>query len=175
MDCIELDEVEGRLPSDPGELAMADLRQLRNELQQAESGLSYVRRVLQGRLDIVADARARMDGRAADDLVAALSATLARNTHSGGSARPPQNLNPPAFAEQLLACYERTAPHDIGGVSELTVPQLDELLNSLAAAEAEVSTRRRRLHASIDALQAETVRRYRVGESSVDDLLEPDG
>ncbi|MEZ5372550.1 MAG: hypothetical protein R2704_07410 [Microthrixaceae bacterium] len=57
MDCTELDEVEARLPDDPATLSIDELRSLRNDLQRAESGLSYVRRVLQGRLDIVADER----------------------------------------------------------------------------------------------------------------------
>lgn len=180
MDCTELDEVEGRVPDDPAALSLDELRLLRNELQNAESGLSYVRRVLQGRLDIVAEHRGRggaagangdVDRQTSDELVASLSATLARNTHWGGSHRPPQDLAPPPFAETLLASYDAEAPHDIGGLADLDVGQIDDLMEGLAAAETEVSQRRQGLHVAIDSLQAETIRRYRDGESSVDDLL----
>lgn len=191
MDCTELDEVEARLPDDPATLSIDELRSLRNDLQRAESGLSYVRRVLQGRLDIVADERRRRDDPQAgsdsadeptsddeapgddrsDDLVSSLAATLTRNTHSGGGNRPPQDLAPPSFADELLATYDAGSPHDTGEVADLSGEALVELLESLAAAEAEVSNRRRHLHGAIDDLQAETIRRYRDGESSVNDLL----
>lgn len=177
MDCIELDEVEGRIPDDPSTISTGELRTIRDELQRAESGLSYVRRVLQGRLDILADERDRRVGgpevneSQAHQLVDGLSTTLARNTRGGGGQRPPQDLTPPSFAETLLAGYDDAAPHGIGDLVELDNDQLDGLHESLAAAEAEVSLRRRNLHTVIDQLQIETVRRYREGESTVDDLL----
>jgi hypothetical protein len=45
------------------------------------------------------------------------------------------------------------------------------MASALEALERRISGQRRELHARIDVLQAEVVRRYREGETSVDDLL----
>lgn len=182
MRCEFVDSMVARMPDDPAELPTPELRELRNDLQRAESGLSFVRRVLQGRLDIVADERDRRQGAAQDTLtvddsalVATLSASLVRNTRGSGPPRPVQEIEPPAFADAYILQLDGEAPHDVTDVEALDDHQLDELLDWLAETERDISQCRRSLHGDIDALQAETIRRYRSGESRVDDLLTADG
>lgn len=54
---------------------------------------------------------------------------------------------------------------------QVTDGDLARAAEQLAALELEVSTLRRALFDRIDALQAELTRRYRDGETTVDDLL----
>ena len=171
-----LDGLEGR--------SMEDLRSLRSELQQAEDAVSYVRRVVQGRLDIVGAERGRRSapggGGSGDagsehaSIVEDLPGILADPAHSGRGAvgRLPMHMAPGAEADELVAEIDRQVhPNRLTELDSLGDSELDELTESLASIERELSDQRHALHQSIDALQAEMVRRYRSGEASVDNLL----
>ena len=77
----------------PGTLA--EIRAQRNALNMEEDAISYVRRLAQGRLDLVQDEeRRRASG--ADAPVGSLADRLADvfgQQHGGGSARPPRETN----------------------------------------------------------------------------------
>jgi hypothetical protein len=159
------------------DLAMADIRAKRAECQEVETGLSYLRRMVQGRLDIVhADMQRRADGGSGDlaDLVAHLKDILSEKVHAPGNGRLQAMLEPADLPEVT----EMTAELDrIAHVDQLTqLPELDDaqvqgLAEALGEFEREVSSQRRALHERIDALQEEIVRRYKSGEATVDSLL----
>src|SRR5947209_17755829 len=65
-----------------GQVPLDELRQRRLDAEQEETDLSYLRRLLQGRLDILRAELARRDGQETD-LVQALPRILA-DDHSGG-------------------------------------------------------------------------------------------
>jgi hypothetical protein len=71
-------------------LAMADLRERRHECHAVETGLSYMRRMIQGRLDIVHAEQARREGgestQGLEGLIEQLPAILAE--HTGGPRSP---------------------------------------------------------------------------------------
>src|SRR5437868_10533129 len=81
-------------------LPMDELRAKRAECQALEVGLSYQRRLAQGRLDIVAAERRRRaeggDPPSHDDLVNTLAATLADRGRPAGNGRLPQLMAPDA-------------------------------------------------------------------------------
>lgn len=159
-------------------LSMADLRSARSQLQEAEAAVSYVRRMVQGRLDIVAAERARRSGAAAasgaaalDDLVDQLPGILA-DEGSRDSNRLVSQVELGDATSGLIADLDRQiGPDPLTEIPSLSDADLGALTDSLASVERELSGNRRALHERIDALQAELVRRYKSGEATVDSLL----
>jgi hypothetical protein len=156
--------------------SLADIRSMRTECQEAEVALSYLRRLIQGRLDIV---HAYLEHPGSDDspdlaaLVEDLPAIL-----SAGPGRPagpghlPLLLSPDTEESDLTAELDAVLGADeIGTLAELDIDQLNSIAGQLEAIESRVSLDRRALHERIDALQAELVDRHKTGRASVDGLL----
>ncbi|HEV3366497.1 MAG TPA: hypothetical protein VG054_03475 [Acidimicrobiales bacterium] len=156
--------------------SLADIRSMRTECQEAEVALSYLRRLIQGRLDIV---HAYLEHPGSDDspdlaaLVEDLPAIL-----SAGPGRPagpghlPLLLSPDTEESDLTAELDAVLGADeIGTLAELDIDQLNSIAGQLEAIESRVSVDRRALHERIDALQAELVDRHKTGRASVDGLL----
>ena len=149
------------------------LRERRAEASAEEGDLSYLRRMLHGRLDIIAAESARRADGDQSPLVARLSEILsdppsrriasARHLPLGGGA---------AAAGEYRVALE-------AALRELAVPDLatcpDDTLHEVAAAlagyEREVSELRRRVQGVADECAADLARRYREGEAAIDDLL----
>jgi hypothetical protein len=167
---------------DPGYLGdvqarpMDEVRRMRAECQEVETGLSMLRRVVQGRLDIVGLELARRaeGGDPADlpDLIARLPEILSDRTHAPGVGRLPQLMAPgelPAgLEEELDAIVGAGAITDLPSVGD---DDLRTIAESLEAFEQKVSGQRQALFDRIDALQADITRRYKTGEATVDALL----
>ncbi|NCZ69895.1 MAG: hypothetical protein EBY80_06955 [Actinobacteria bacterium] len=156
---------------DPASLALADLRAERDSLRKTEDAVSFVRRLAQGRVDLVAAVRASRVG--------GTSVTAADIVKSGvgpapstGSARPPRDTDI-AGDHPLLAEFESLCDGlGFDNMADLDDAALAELESRLRAFETVQSEARRRLFDRIDSLTAELVRRYRDGGASVDTLLE---
>ena len=188
--------LEPELTSELESVGVGELRSRRDACQRAEVALSYVRRVLQGELDIVAaelSARGRGvrgdTGRLIEDLPTILargaSSTPApgrahetRLTMAGGSEgwTEQSELDLEQLVGEVLSAEVKGDP-----TSKAVLPGAnlgafgDEELRSLAelllAAETSVSRKRRALHDQIDQLQTEIVDRYKVGAADPDSLL----
>lgn len=152
--------------------AFGEIRARRAELQRREDVVSYVRRVVQGRLDIArAEARRRSEGAVPADLASDLTAALG-GEGGGGSARPPRDTEV-GTDEPLVVELERLCDEiGFGSVRSMDVDALDVVIERLTEFEARCSTERRGLFDEIDALTAELVRGYRSGEANVDALLD---
>jgi hypothetical protein len=157
-------------------LAMDDLRAKRAECQAIEVGLSYQRRMAQGRLDIVAaEQRRRAEGGeppSPDELIRSLAATLADRARPPGNGRLPVLMAPDPHDIDTDELDSIAGPGSLARATELADDELARLVEDLSAYEHEVSRKRRALHERIDALQAEITRRYRTGEASVESLLQ---
>lgn len=145
-------------------------------MQEDEVGLSYVRRLVQGRLDIVAAAaRHRRTGGAMSSsaLVDELPEILGEHVHAPGTGRLPTLMAPSPDEEARLRAEldEVVAPETLTRLDALEDGELDALLERLQVFEREISERRRAVHLDIDALQAELTRRYKTGEADVESLL----
>jgi hypothetical protein len=167
---------------DPGYLGdlpardMGAVRAMRAECQEVETGLSLLRRMVQGRLDIVGlELQRRAEGGDPDDLpdlIARLPEVLSDRTHAPGVGRLPQMMTPGEMPPELEAELD-----GIVGTGHLAdLPSVDDatlrsMADQLADFEQRVSAHRRDLFERIDALQAEITRRYKTGEASVDSLL----
>jgi hypothetical protein len=154
-------------------LPMEELRSRRAECQELEEVLSYVRRVVQARLDIVlAELEHRESGTEAGlaDLVARLPEILGER-RGAPSTRLASYRDPAATSAELLARVDAV----VGDDALARLADLDQRVQWLAGALAELersfSDGRRNLHQHLDALQAEIVRRYKTGEVTVEEVL----
>lgn len=155
------------------QLPIEEIRTARAAYLVDETGVSYLRRMVQGPLDIVRrEQELRAEGAAADlaSLVESLPDVLAVGTRPSGNGRLTSELEPRHVDPELEA--ELNAITDqLVAVADLSDEQLAAVVDQLEAFERRVSDRRHELHQRIDALQAELTRRYRTGEASVDSLL----
>ena len=164
-----------------------DLRDLRTRCSEAEGDVSFVRRVAQGRLDIVGHETRRRSGASdTEPQIAGLlfdlpeilsdpaSGTGGTNGAAGssGGARPVVIHEPGTIAQALVAQLDVAgSPSVLASLDGLDDDRLLSLMETLRTFEVDLSTTRRRLHERIDSIQNEIARRYRDGEASIDSLL----
>lgn len=167
---------------DPGILSqrdMVELRELRREYQEIETGLSFGRRLVQGRLDIVLAERQRRDGGPTellgepDELLGRLPDVLAQHSRGGGPRRLIPDVDLPAFIDVFTGELDHLISADeLRRLPGLDEARVDEALQRLEELERQLSRKRSELHRIIDEVQDEIVGRYRTGTASVDDLLQ---
>jgi hypothetical protein len=151
-------------------LTMAGLRTQRGDAQQEEADLSYLRRLLQGRIDIL---RAELARRADPELpvLDRLSEILAdlpsrvRSSARHVTLRTPRGDRYRQLAEEMLSDVE------ISDLGARTDAELHAAMDRLTGYEQQVSHRRQAIQRTVDACSTEITRRYRDGEATVDDLL----
>ena len=157
-------------------LPMSEVRRLRRDAEQEEVNLSYTRRLLQGRLDIVRrelQRRAESDGRSLVDLLPEIQAEKGRGP-AHGLGRP-QTVQPHAPEDYESWVNSLTPGVDLSSISALPDAKLEKAARALAAAESGLSERRRGVQQVMDGLAAELGRRYRDGEADVAALLADEG
>lgn len=155
-----------------GDLDLGEVRGRRNETAQEETDLSYLRRLLHARIDIVrAEQRRRREGGSAP-VVAELAHILAANAlgPATGSGRF-QTVKPSRAQTHHRNIEALVADIDLSDVGSLSGEQLDTALQAYCTEEASVSQRRRAVQHVMDSLNAEIGVRYASGAASVDDLL----
>jgi hypothetical protein len=167
--------------TDPGyldgleEWALPDVRARKDESTEIETGLSYLRRMVQGRLDIVrAEQRRREGGSAGDvsDLVDDLPKILGDHVHAPGLGRLPVLMGPGQLDSELESRLEAVLPEArLGVLPEIPDDELESSAQGLTDLERTISSQRRAVFDVLDRLQEEIVRRYRTGEATVDSLL----
>lgn len=151
-------------------LRLPELRTLLRRVKQEEGDLSYVRRLLQGRIDILrAELARRTDP--GSPLIDLLPQILADGPSTHRSSARHVTLSTPRSAE-----YRSLAERMLGEVelSDLTARTDDELhaaMGRLVGYEQEVSHRRQVMQRTADECSTEIARRYREGEAQVEDLL----
>lgn len=158
---------------DPTLLPLDELRSLRAHLLAEEDAVSYVRRMVQARLDLVdAELRRRHHHEASvspEALPGILSSRL-----TGGPARPPRPAVDASEHPLALELDDLCARLGAAEPSALTDAQLTTLRDELRSFEQLRSTERQALFQRIDALSAELVHRYREGEADIEGLLGPE-
>lgn len=157
-------------------LTLPEVRGRRDAASEVETGLSYLRRMVQGRLDIVlAERQRRQAGRAPQDLaglVHDLPEILGDHVHAPGLGRLPTIMAPGEVDTRLQERIESIVPTTaLAALPDVDDDALGHMVGGLADLEREVSAQRRALHEVLDVLQEEIVRRYRSGEATVDNLL----
>jgi hypothetical protein len=150
--------------------SVAEIRAQRNALQAEEDAISFVRRLAQGRLDLVQDEeRRRATG--TETPVGSLADRLADvfgQQHGGGSARPPRETNIPADHPLVKELDELCEHYEFESLENLDSKSLSELAGALSMFEKSCSQLRHDLFEKIDALTAALVSSVRAsGAGSV--------
>ena len=157
--------------ADLADRPLDEVRTMRHDAEQEETDLSYLRRLLQGRIDIL---RAEVDRRAGKggSLLESLPGILAEESSDGphGMGRhvtvePSRVDSHRRYVEALVADTDLSDP---GRHDDET---LGRLIDVLEREEADVSGKRRAVQVVMDACTAEIGRRYRDGDADVSDLL----
>ncbi|SEG88691.1 hypothetical protein SAMN05216223_119122 [Actinacidiphila yanglinensis] len=170
---------------------LAALRALRRDAQREEADLSYLRRMLHGRIDILRAELARRDGSeepsaparqgeagdaggaAGPDaaVVDRLSEILADGPSRVRSSARHVTLGTPLTERVRLLAEEMLSEVELSDLDARTDPELHAAMARLARHEQQVSRRRHALQQTVDGCSAEITRRYRAGEAHVEDLL----
>ncbi|WP_326659381.1 RsiG family protein [Streptomyces sp. NBC_00385] len=157
-------------PLDLRALRLPELRALRRDAQRDEADLSYVRRLVQGRIDILrAELARRRDPES--PVVDRLSEILADTPSLHRSSARHVTLSTPRSDEYRKLAAETLAEVELSDLDARTDEELHTAMGRLVRYEQQVSRRRSRLQRTADDCGAEIARRYRDGEAQVDDLL----
>lgn len=160
-----------------GERSTDEIRRMRDECEEEESGISFARRCLQGKLDIVrAEAVRRRDGAGGNGEVRSLLDALPSilgDEHAVGPlrSRVTRFLVPPSVQYHRREVERLASEQALSGLAERSIQELSELAEEMAEHERELSTLRRELLDRIDALQEELASRYRSGQAHVSEVL----
>jgi len=160
---------------------LAELRERRSAAEQEEADLSYARRLLQGRLDLLGaeeERRAGSDGavaapvaRSDAELVARLTDVLAdprRTDHGMGRYT---SVEPSRVGEHRRRAEAVVADPRLSDLTHMDDEQLAGARARLVEIEQELSGDRHRVQEAMDACTDEISRRYRSGDVSVEDAL----
>lgn len=156
-----------------GELSMPDLRGRRAEAEQEEVDLSFLRRLLHGRIDIVRAELRRRTGNPDESLVDHLAEVLAENLAGQAHGLGRHTVVEPSRVDTYRRRVELlVADVDMTDLGQRTDEELERALEAYRAEERGVSSQRRAVQAVMDQCSAEIARRYRDGEADVSSLLE---
>ncbi len=156
-----------------GQAPLADVRSLRDEAEQEEVDLSYIRRLIQGRMDIVRAELNRREGTGpTGSLVEGLAQTLADEPRSPARGLGRHTTIEPSRVDSHRRYVESLVANvDLTDTSERTSDELHHARRVLADEEQVLSGKRREVQTVMDACSAEITRRYRDGEADVGSLL----
>jgi hypothetical protein len=162
---------------DPGYLdgleivPVATLRDRRQEALREETDLSYLRRMLQGRVDIL---RAELHRRIVGDpgnVLAELPAILRDAPSDRTTSVRHLSVAPSRVGEYRREVEAVLADVELSDLTARADAELSDALQALDVFERQVSDYRRRVQQVADRCGAELAHRYREGRANVDDLL----
>ena len=153
------------------DLPLGDVRALRAEAEQEEVDLSYLRRMVQGRLDVLRAELNRRDG-TGGALVEGLAGILADEPRAPARGLGRHSTVEPSRADSHRRYVEAlVADVDLSDVSARSTDELAHAMRTLSEEEQSISGKRREVQKVMDECSAEITRRYRDGEADVDALL----
>lgn len=155
-----------------GTAPLEEVRGLRAEAEQEETDLSYLRRMVQGRIDIIDAELARRGGSGAGRLVDRLPSILADEQRAPARGLGRHAVLEPTRADEHRRYVERlVADVDLSDVGTRSDDELQRARQTLAEEEEKLSAKRREVQRVMDSCSAEITRRYRDGEADVSTLL----
>jgi hypothetical protein len=156
------------------ELDLDGVRARRSEADQEEADLSYARRLLQGRLDILRAEQTRRAGGAAinlhprsdQEIVDTLAHILADDPRTDRGSGRFLAAEPSRVGEHRREAERAVADLGESDPTTLSTQELTEVIRRLAEIEARVSHVRHEVQLVVDTLTEEIARRYTRGEVS---------
>ncbi len=154
------------------QLELAELRERRRLADDLETELSFYRRLLHGRMDLLQFELNRRTGDETRSLIEALPDILGAGERAGGFGGRLPSMLAPELPEERRRPIDRVLQDDfLARLPALEEEELREIQGTLADAEHEVSAQRKAAQQAFDALQAEITRRYKEGQARPEQLL----
>ena len=152
-------------------LDLDELRRRRHTAEDVESQISYYRRLLHGRMDLLNFELRRRGGEEERTLLEALPEILASGMVFGEEPNLRHIETMPPIPSKTGRRLIDTIMDDsvLTQLSDLSDDDVVEALDQIQEVETEMSNQRKQLHAVIDTLQSEIVARYKSeqGEATV--------
>jgi hypothetical protein len=143
---------------------------MRDECREEETALSFERRLLHGRMDILRAELERRTGGGAS-LLERLPSILAGDDEPSTRGAYP-GKDPILDVDQPKRRVERLiSDGTLANIGNLPADEIERIIGSLSEAEREVSEARHTVQRVLDALNAEIGRRYKSGEADPADVL----
>ena len=154
---------------------MEELRDRRRVLDDLDTEFSFYRRMLHGRMDLLSFEMRRRSGEETRSLIEALPQILADGIDGPSRNTIPRDLS--LTLPELSGAGNRSIDRVLGDgfLTHLPILEDDELQDiqeTLAKAEQQVSNQRRSVYDVFDLINAEITRRYRNGLVDTTDLFE---
>jgi len=158
----------------------SELRSRRDMCDDLAGELSYYRRMLHGRLDLLRFELRRRSGEETRSLIEALPEILADSsrTDTGDEGpRPGQSKNLAIETPEIPSSGRRSVDRALGDDFLTHLPTIDDedleaIKADLSEVEGEVSDQRKDLYEVYEKIQDELARRYRDGSADVGDVLD---
>lgn len=166
LDSIMLPEYVEALDSRP----MGDLREMKRECDEEEAALSYARRLLQGKIDLISAELHARTGEVAGAGAADIAQALSGSGPGGFRGRFPRIMVPPETREtrEVLALL---ADPVLMNLETVTNDELRSAVERLVEVEKQISELRSGIHGQTGLVESEIARRYASGEVTVDEVL----
>jgi hypothetical protein len=156
---------------DLADIDLDELRSRRDTAEDVETQISYYRRLLHGRMDLLNFELRRRSGEEQRTLLEALPEILATGMVFGTepNLRHIETMPPIPTTTGRRLIDKIMDDGILTDLPDLEEAEIHEAIDRLRDVEAQLSTQRRQLHSVIDALQDEIVARYRSqqGEAQV--------
>jgi uncharacterized protein (DUF433 family) len=145
------------------ELDLDEVRRRRVTAEDVEAQISYYRRLLHGRMDLLDFEQRRRRGEEERSIIDALPEILAKGMILGSepTLRHIETMPPLPSVTGRRLIDKIMDDGVLTNLPELTDEEITEALERLREVESELSVQRRQLHQVIDTLQEEMVSRYR--------------
>jgi len=158
-----IDQVrEPEFLADLAEISVKELRTRRDLADTVETELSYYRRLLHGRLDLLAFEQRRRRGEETRSLIDALPEILTGRDKTGGAKGRHLSTELPYLPLKGKRHLDRILGNDLMiRMSEMTEEELSEASNELTELETEISGLRQEVQVVLDRLQTAVIARYK--------------
>lgn len=147
------------------------LRDLRKMTDEVETELSYYRRLLHGRMDLLSFEISRRSGEETRSLIEALPEILGSGERTGPLGRVPSVFSPDLPEERHRPVDKVLGDDFLTRMPELDEEELNEIQILLSETEERISDQRRSVQRIFDTIQGEITRRYKDGIADAVDLL----
>lgn len=151
-----------------------EVRERRVLCDDLDVEFSYYRRMLHGRMDLIAFQMRRRAGEEEQSLIDALPRILAEGAYASPPGLPSRSVavEVPDIPVHGRRIVDKALDGDfIARLSSLEDDELSETQQFLQEVEVGVSRLRRVVHEALDVLQADLARRYRDGSADPNELL----
>jgi len=148
-----------------------ELKQRRDTAEDVEAQVSYYRRLIHGRMDLLNFEMRRRRGEEQRTLIEALPEILANEMIMGGEPSPRYiEIMPPLPSTTGRRLIDKIMDDGVlTQLPDLTDDEVSEAIDRLSEVESHLSDQRKQLHTVIDTIQQEIISRYRSqqGEAAV--------